>query len=531
MLAAVLLTACGGDETADGDSEDTSSDSAAESPQPGGAVVYGITGETDGWSPATSQWTPGGLNVARAVYDPLAAFDAEGRPQPYLAESIEPSEDFTTWTITLREGVRFHNGDPLTAAIVAENLEAVRASGLIGPTLKLITSIDPSDERTVVVEMSEPWASFPVLLAQQPGFVAHPEVLNEDPNVPIGTGPFAYESWVVGDRFVATRNADYWQVDEEGNQLPYLDQVEFRVLPEPSTREASLSSGDVDLMQTNAPSTLVDYGPELDAGEGYNVYNTPAATDEQLIALNTQSFATDEPKFREALALATDREALNEQLYEGAFEIADTPYPDESRWDADVAWPEYDPERARELLDEVAAAGLDTEVTLSTGANTESLALAQAIAAMWEEAGITTEIESFEPTTLTLNIVTGQYEAAPFSLFNAPDPDGDYHFLDPSNRAPHGELSLDFTRYHSPRLKENMDAARRTTDEAERAESYAKVWEEIAENVPLIWLWHTEFVIVATDSVKGIDQMVLPDGEPAQLVNWGSVFLTRVWRA
>jgi peptide/nickel transport system substrate-binding protein len=426
--------------------------------------------------------------------------------------------------------VRFHNAEPLTASIVAENLEAVRASALIGPSLKLVSGIETPSDTEVIVSMSEPWSSFPVLIAQQPGFIAHPSVLSGDTTDPIGTGPFEFESWSPGSSFIASRNDDYWQTDEDGNSLPYLDEVEFQVMSDSSTRVASLQSGDIDLMQTNAASTLVSYGRDLDVGVGFYAVSTPDTSDEALFALNTQTGATEDPRFREAIALATDREALNDQLYEGFFTIADSPFPEGSPWHTDPGWPEHDADRARELVDAIREAGGDTQLDLSSGTDTESLELSQSLELQWEEVGIDVQIQSLEATAFTLAMVTGDFEAASISLFNSSDPDGDYHFLDPSNSAPPGEFSLDFTRYESDDLKANLDAARRTDVQEERAAAYAEVWTELADALPIIWLWHTQFVIVASDSVPGLDAMVLPGGEPAQLVNWGSIFLTRAWR-
>lgn len=535
LLALVVplasLSACGDDDGGGGGPSGTDGSGGTESPVAGGKLVYGLTSDADGWVPGANRWTSGGLNIARAVYDPLATFDADGVPRPYLAEKIEPSDDFMTWVITLRDGVTFHDGTPLDAETVVANLESVRASGLIGPTFKLIETIEATGPRVVTVTMSEPWSSFPVLLAQQPGFIVHPDMITGELGDPVGTGPFVYESWIPGDRFVATRNPDYWRTDEDGTQLPYLNEVEFPVVTETVTRQTAIDSGDLDVMHTASASSLVDYGAERDPGEGLWVTYSPEADDEQLIALNTQTGATTDPDLRRALALATDRRALNDALNEGLLELADTPFPTGSPWYADPGWPEPDREAAQELVAEVAARGGDTTVTLTVLSGVDELAVGQAIAEQWEAAGITVEIDARDAATITLNIVTGQYEAAVFALFNSPDPDGDYHFWDPSNVTEPGGLSLAFTRYESTSLKDAMDAARRTIDEAARQEAWASVWKEVAEQFPLIWLWHTQFLVVSRDNVRGIDAPTLPGGEPAQVVMWGSVSLTETWLA
>jgi peptide/nickel transport system substrate-binding protein len=525
----LLAVGCGGSDDSGDDAGSGGAATEAE-PQTGGKVVYAVVSDADGWSPPSNRWTPGGLDIARAVFDPLAAFDADGVPQPYLAESITPNEDFTQWTITLREGVKFHNGDLLTADIVAENLEATRASALIGQSFRSVSSVEAVSDLEVVVTMSETWATFPVLIAQQPGFIAHPSTLSGETTDPVGTGPFVFESWSPGASFDAVRNDEYWRTDDAGNALPYLDAVEFQVISDSASREAGLQSGDIDIMQTNAPSTLVNYGPDLDVGEGYYDVSTSDTSDEAFIALNTQTGPTANPTLREALTLATDRETLNEQLYEGFFTLATSPFPEGSPWFSEVDWPTYDPERASELVEQIKAEGGETSVSFTAGTDTETLALAQAIEVQWEEVGIDVDIQSLDATAITLAMVTGDFETAYIALFNSSDPDGDYHFLDPANITDDGEFSLNFTRYGSDELKANLDAGRSTDVVEDRAAAYAKVWDELAAELPLIWLWHTTYVVVANDSVPGLDAMTLPDGEPAQLVNWGSVFLTEAWR-
>jgi ABC-type transport system substrate-binding protein len=497
--------------------------------QTGGRLVMAIVGETDGWTPANNRFTSSGLTVARAVYDPLAAFDAEGVAQPYLAESIEPNDEFTEWTITLRDGVTFHNGDPLTADAVVQNLEAVLASPLLGPSMKYVEGIEETGSLEVQVTMNQPWSTFPVLIAQQPGFIAHPSMLTAENPDPIGTGPFVFDEWIPDDRFTANRNPDYWRSDAAGTQLPYLDGVEFRVIADPTSRRQALDAGDIDLLQTNDSATLIELGTDLDPPDGQEVVYTAGSDDEMMIALNAQSGVTDNPKLRRALALGTDRELLNDSLYDGRFQIADTPYAPDSPWYSDPGWPEYDPDEASRLVEEVRASGDSAEVALSVGTAQDQLALGQAIAEQWNSIGVETQIKATETTQLTLDIVTGQYEATVISLFNAPDPDGDYHFWDTTNIAEPGEFSLAFTRYQNETMAEALAAARATTDEAERQAEYATVWSEVANNFPMIWLWHTQYVILEREQVNGVDTFVLPSGDPAQIVNWGSVFLTEAW--
>ncbi len=120
----MLLAACGGGKS---DSGGNAAEEDAGDPVRGGAVTYGIEAETgDGWCLQEAQLAISGILVARSIYDTLTAPNADGDYVPYLAKSVEPNDDYTSWTITLREGVKFHDGSDLTAEVVKNNLDAYR---------------------------------------------------------------------------------------------------------------------------------------------------------------------------------------------------------------------------------------------------------------------------------------------------------------------------------------------------------------------------------------------------------------------
>jgi peptide/nickel transport system substrate-binding protein len=163
-----LLAACGGGGSSGG-----------ATPKPGGSVTMAVESEVDGFDPTTNRWDPGGIVYARSVYDPLAAIAADGTVKPYLAQSITPNPDYTLWTIKLRPNIQFHNGTPLDAAAVKANLDAQKASLLIGAAFTRIASVNVVDPLTVTVSMNAPWVPFPVYLAgqYQPGYIAEPSTL------------------------------------------------------------------------------------------------------------------------------------------------------------------------------------------------------------------------------------------------------------------------------------------------------------------------------------------------------------------
>jgi hypothetical protein len=133
LVAAILLASCGTDEDGGGAASDVTTVEAAD-PEPvrGGSVVVGVAGEVDGYLPSSSRFSPAGFVGARAVFDPLMIADPSGDPVPYLADSMTPNEDFTSWTLGLREGVSFHDGLPLDADALQVHFDAGVAAHVAG---------------------------------------------------------------------------------------------------------------------------------------------------------------------------------------------------------------------------------------------------------------------------------------------------------------------------------------------------------------------------------------------------------------
>ena len=159
VVVALAAAACGGggDDTGGGSGGSGGGDAAEEgTPTPGGRVVYGLEAETtDGWCLPEAQLAISGIMVARTIYDTLTRPNAEGVFEPWLAESVEPNDDYTEWTIGLRDGVTFHDGTELTAEVVKNNLDAYRGQYPTRSPLLFtfvfdnVESVDVVDDATV----------------------------------------------------------------------------------------------------------------------------------------------------------------------------------------------------------------------------------------------------------------------------------------------------------------------------------------------------------------------------------------------
>ena len=275
LAGGLFAAACGGSDP--GEAGPTQEEEAGP-PQSGGRVVYGLEAETtSGWCLPEAQLAISGIQVARAVYDTLTVPDSEVGFRPHLAESVEPNADFTEWTITLREGITFHDGSELNAEVVKNNLDAYRGQYegrnplLFIFTFQDVAEVTAVDDLTVRVTTARPWVAFDSFLYGEGrvGIMAQAQLDDAEDcagNL-IGTGPFQLVDWQVNDRLTLERNEDYWRTDAQGNQLPYLDELEFRPIPEGIQRLNALQGGEIDAFHTAAPTIISQAREEAEAGQ------------------------------------------------------------------------------------------------------------------------------------------------------------------------------------------------------------------------------------------------------------------------
>jgi ABC-type transport system substrate-binding protein len=468
--------------------------------QPGGTLVFGVEAETDGgWNPSSSRFAISGHTVASAIFDPLMVIDQDGTPQPYLAESVTPNLDFTEWRIKVQPGITFHDGTPLDADAVKANLDAYRESALTGAVLAYISEVEVEDDLTVIVRTAEPWATFSYTLAGNVGYVVAPSMLADaDADVtPIGTGPFQMEEWVRDDRVTVVRNADYWR-----DGLPYLDGIEFRVIPDPTERAEALRNGDVDLIHTVRDEDVLQFrsDPEVNLVED-------DSGEESFAMLNLEAPPFDDALVRQALAMATDQQRLVDVLGSGIVREATSLFPAGLPWHPeDSAYPAYDPDQAALLVAQYEErTGEPVSFSFATTPTTDNLASAQLLESMWTAVGMDVEVETFEQSELINQAITGDFQAVSFRLFGSPDPDGEFVWLHSSNAEPIGEISLNFSRLENPVVDAALEAGRSSDDPEVRERSYQTLAQEVNSSLPFVWLQQTLWAIVARSSVQGVD--------------------------
>ena len=536
----VLAAACGSAKKTDTTS-DTAPDAvaaaasanvvktAAGPPHAGGKLVFGLDAETDGWNPTSSRWSVAGTTVANAVFDPLAAWDADFHTQPYLAQALDHNDAYDVWTIKLRPGVTFHDGEVVDAAAVKKDLDAVKASVLTSATFKPVSEIKVIDAQTVEVDMSIPWSAFPVNLTAQAGMVAAPKMLDDTTNgsrQPIGSGPFVFDKWTPDQVFSAKKNPSYWRKDDNGVQLPYLEAVDFIPIPEPQSGYDALRTGDVNVMATSNQQIAGKLKADADNGE-IQFVQSAGETEESSVMLNTVKAPLDDNRVRTALAYATDQVAIAKISNTPTDQIATGPFVPGTHWAIDTGYPTFDAAKAKALIDQVRAEKGLVSVALQCTDNAEVVQVCQALAAMWGDAGVKVAISNMDQTKLINNALSGDYQATIWRQFGFPDPDGDQVWWNGANTKP--PIALNMARNADEVLDNALNVGRTSADDFQRKLAYITVQRQLAKDVPYVWLSHIPWALGAQNSVRGIDSTTLPDGSAGAVFVGGVERLTQIW--
>jgi peptide/nickel transport system substrate-binding protein len=560
-VLSVLLTACGGDDDTESGSDDTTEgeggvrDDTGEEPaeegepQYGGTITIGLEAESNSWLPGETTAANAGLSVMVAIHDPLVVRTEDGEIEPYLAESAEPNEDYTRYSLTLRDGITFHDGTALTAEVVKANFDeyltvpgATTASTFEGVTMEVTGPL------SFDYVLSEPDAAFLDKLLTSPGMpfsIEAARAAGEDAGAnPVGTGPFVFESWTRDGQLTVSRNENYWRTDEAGNQLPYLDGVVFRPIPDEDTRLDSVASGDIDVMQTLRQS-LVRRSREIVDGGGFVSYEW-IGNNAGVSIMNVLHPPLDDKRVRMALTMGVDQDQLIEVLGGTGITPPQTQwFSEDSPWYSEAAaeaWPTYDPEAAQALLDEYVndpersdgkPVGAPISFTYDCPPDPSLVELSQAYQAFWQQLGIEVELDSKEQSAhidqaLGLESdppLSGDYDVQCFRLGTENDPFSAWE----SAYGPWEEEVLNFTNFTHPKITENLEAMRTEGDFEARKKLVEEISLVLAEEVPNMWTGGTATAIVARDAVHGLMGGTTPEGAPIDGAANAIIRTTTVW--
>jgi peptide/nickel transport system substrate-binding protein len=320
--------------------------------QPGGTITYLKVADVQGYDPtliANSGNSDGG--VAFMVFDMLAYSDpADGQVKPQTAQSLT-SSDAIVWTLKLRPNIKFSDGTPYDAAAVKFNwarLADPANAATRAAQAQLIQSMDVIDAQTLKITLKAKNAVFPQAVALIP-FIASPTALQAKGanfrSEPVGAGPFTLKSWVRDSQAIFQRNPNYWNAP-----LPYVDQVIAKPIADDSQRINTFKSGDANLIYVNVSQSAQQ--AQAAGGVPYPAIINGGTN----IFFNTRKAPFNDVRARQAITYAIDRGEMSKLMDNGVLPTQDSVFRKESPfYDPNITQLPYDPKKAQQLFDQLAA--------------------------------------------------------------------------------------------------------------------------------------------------------------------------------
>jgi len=460
--------------------------------RPSGYVVVGLEAAPLSCDPRLATDANSEL-VTRLVYQGLVALSPSGEVTAELANHWE-SPDPLTYRFTLG-AARFHDGEPVTARDVVATYRSLESPLLHAPRqegLRFVREIVAEDEHTVRFTLGQPYSAF--LQAMTLGIL--PARCAEVAECGVGSGPFRLEERDV-DHVVLGRAPT-------ANPQPRLPGVVFRVAPDSVVRALELARGSIDLAENAVDPEAVDWL----ARQGLEVIAVPGSNF-QYLGLNLRVPPLGDPRVRQAIALAIDRQAIIAHLLRGYARLADELLPPEHwAYAPEVASYPYAPERARALLEDAglhlrgdpSRPGPRFRLVYKTSTVELRRRVAEAIAAFLGDVGIAVEIRSLEWATLYEDIRRSNFELFSLSWVGVSDPDHYYSILHSTMTPPQGNNR---GGYASPLVDELTVAGRHAADREGRSAIYRRVAARAAEDLPYVPLWWASNVVVKTRRLAG----------------------------
>lgn len=506
-LSAAMLAACVPTEqtTTTGEATAASDNSAPASTATGGTLIWLAHQEIAGLGPNDLGATMQDIMI-RAIHNALVAYDTDYVMYPDLAESVEVQPDGLKYTFKLRQGVKFHDGSELKAADVKYTIDYYRDpanASVIQTSYTGVGSVDTPDDYTVVVNMETinadslvNWAANPIVHSAH-----HKEVGDATYSTsPIGTGPFKLKEWKASEYTEVEAFDDYFK------GRPIIDIIRMEVVPEDAVRKAALETGDAD---SSAWPLLVEDSLALEQDPNFKVFRTPGESIKHFPINNQKPYFSDK-RCRQALMYALDRQRIIDDLWNGAAEVAHSNLTPVSPYHkADLKQYEFDPEKAKALLDEAGwtvgadgireKEGVKFSFTCTAKAGDQARkAIAELTQQLFKDVGVEMQIAEAPVAEILEAMRSGTME---MSIFNwtyggvlSPDPTDTLSSTGGNN----------FPHFQNAEMDELCAKGLQVVDPEKRKPFYDRIQEIFVEEVPVLYLQYDTWMLPFATRVEGL---------------------------
>ena len=527
VMTASLIVGCGGKSSGNSGSAPADADAASTAPAQtadasagemveGGEFIKGVSTEATGFDPFTVQ-TADARSIFFNIYEGLMKTQPDGSFAPGLAEQCEVSDDGKTYTFSLRQGVKFHNGNDLTMNDVVYSVEKAVTSGISGykeiaqyaaagkvytvssekttnedgeeVEKYYVTAEDsadaPADDTTLIVNLKAPDSGFPAIVTS-PIVPADAEDLSSNP---IGTGPFQLVEFVEQDYTRLEKFADYW------GEPAHLDAVTLKYYENTASLATNYLAGAIDGFNSNAGGWK-----ELEGSE--YVQNVRHSNAVQLLALNNEFEPFKDVRVRQAVAYAVDADEIIEKVSYGLGTKSGTPViPGLQKYFNDELTSVYDVnvEKAKELLKEAGQENLSFKIRVPSNYQVH-VDTAQVIANQLAKAGITVEIESVAWNTWLNRVYRkSEFEATIVSV------DGPIAYPTSFLNRYVSTASDNFVNFHSEAFDETYAKALLETDDAEQVKLFKEAQKIISDECASVYIQDIDSVVINSPAFGGFE--------------------------
>jgi peptide/nickel transport system substrate-binding protein len=487
VSAVIVLAGCGSGGSGGGNN-------AKSGPVHGGNLIFAAVQDAQSMN-NTTVFDNNSIWIFEQIFQPLYTVTNNGKGvRPYLATGYTISPDKKTYTLTLRHGVKFSNGQPMTSADVKFSIDQNRKATQGWAYLdSAIQSVDAPSPYTVVIHLKFPWAP---LLADLSifanGIVPNNYAGQTETQFythPIGTGPFKWDYWHKGQALKLVKNPLYWQ-----KGLPYLDSVTWTDVANDNTRELQLKGGQAQIDQTPAWSTVGSL--KTTSGVIMHLFNS---TQTNYLAFNEMRKPFQDVHVRRAISLAINRNALVKAVLFGNGKPANSLFPPQVPfYQASTPGLQYNLTAAKaEMAKSSVPHGFTTTILVPAG-NSDYVTIATILQSELKPLGIKLKITQLDPNVVNNDEQTLKYDMVlTLWTMDIPDPDELATFaVDPKS----GAKSF-FTAYNNPTVVKDTHLAETTTDPNARQQYYNVVQAQSANDAFMAFLYYSPYPYATTTNV------------------------------
>lgn len=492
--ALVLMAGCGSGSS--GGTPTGGSGGNAGAPVHGGNLVFAAVQDAQSMN-ATTIFDNNSIWILEQIFQPLYTVTNDGKGEmPWLATGYKVSANKKVYTFTLRPGVKFSNGKPMTSADVKfsidQNRKATKGWAYLDTAIKSVQDPTPG---TVVINLKYRWA--PILADLSlfaNGIVPNNyggQTETQFYTHPIGTGPFMWDFWHKGSALKLVRNPFYWQQGK-----PYLNSITWTDVPNDNTRELQLKGQQAQIDQTPAWSTVASL--KSTQGVRMDLFNS---TQTNYLAFNELRKPFQDVHVRRAISLAIDRNALVKAVLFGNGKPANSLFPPQVPF-YDPSTPGYQFNLAaakKQMSQSSVPHGFSTTLLIAAG-NSDYLTIGTILQAELKPLGIKVNIQQLDPNTANADDQSLKYDMTlTLWTMDIPDPDELATFaVDPTS----GARSF-FTTYNNPLVVKDTHAAEKTLNTAKRQQLYNVVQTGAAQDAFMAFLYYSPYPYASTSNVHG----------------------------